>query len=457
MIDFILTSADISNFNSKKVELRRGSTVLTSGATIKSLETIRFYPTDSNYKIVSVIWRYQQYATWKDAVFTIQGDGDIAQYTTPNGTSQSFDAFIIVTEPRVIAPDYVITQNDLNILTNSQSVIKKNGSELVLGTELFWGDVLTIEALNNRVFREFSAGFKLNAAGTPTKQYFNFDEELGSGSLTLSYGIIANTMIEGVFSETFQKRPPLIKGHNNIYVLNDIELNAFTTGVFTRKEDDYTKYILGLINLPFLLNDDEILENERVILGDVLLTETGTLLATDAVRFNVGEIFVESPYKDFRAYKEVELILNLPFYGSVTIAPEYAINQTISIEYLISLYDGSCLILISSSLTGNVFNSIKCDLNLNIPFTLSNSAPARNKAENIELGGDNGNYQANIDLIQNKLELIANEFNYSIKERGILKGYVGYCSVDEINLNGDLLSEEKERIKDILQNGILIK
>ena len=355
-------------------------------------------------------------------------------------------------------PLFVITQADLDVFNNSSAELFIAGVKAVVGTPLHFDELIQVNALNGVVFRAQSVGLKTGYWG----YLFDLSENDTVATKTITKPLVVETEEFSFFCTTFQPRPPLVKGYNNVYKLTDAELKRITLARFEGgtldNPLDYGKYILGLISLPFALDESYLLESESIILGGEVFNATGTLLATDTIIYNLGSISVVGEYKDFRDYKNVETILHLPYAEKISIPPEYVINETIKITYTVNLYDGVTLITVSSSKVGeHTIVSDSTDLNIYIPFSSDGVIPERNKTSNIRLGGDNGIYKAFIEVLQNEFINTYNELDTYIKDFGTLADFKGFCTVENIKFTGIINQAESEMILSMLRNGVIIK
>lgn len=372
-------------------------------------------------------------------------------------TADLLSDLTVDTEAPPIPPLHIITQADLDVFNNSSAELFIGGVKAVVGTELYYGDLIRVNALNNAVFRAESVGLKT----TLTSYFFNLSENDTVATRIINESLFSET-VEYFFCTTYQPRPPLVKGYNNVYKLSDIELKEITLARFeggtAENPVDYGKYILGLISLPFPLDESYLLESEDIILGDAVFDATGTLLATDTIIYELGAITTVGEYQDFRDYKNVETILHLPYAEKISIPPEYVINETIKIRYTVNLYDGVTLITVTSSKVENhTVVSDSTDLNISIPFSIGEDIPERNKPSNIRLGGDNGIYKAFIEVLQNEFINTDNALDVYIKDFGTLADFTGFCTVENINFTGIINQTESEMILTMLRNGVVIK
>ena len=220
---------------------------------------------------------------------------------------------------------------------------------------------------------------------------------------------------------------------------------------------DYGKYILGLINLPFKIKHDMVVTTQNVRLGPLDTKIPANFLNSDTIRLPLGEIAVVGTKGNFLDYKDTVAMLHLPYCDSVAMDLEMVIGQTVSVEYLISLYDGTAVVNVTSSKTGDIVLTQNIDMNITIPFANINTYPSKNAADSVKLGGDNGIRTAFIELLRNDAVLESGFFTIPIVDENPLVGYTGFARVEEINLSSKATSYEKELIVNKLNAGVIIK
>ncbi len=251
----------------------------------------------------------------------------------------------------------------------------------------------------------------------------------------------------------------IVKGVNDVYLINPDFVRGIITDNFNRfdgnENTDFGKFILGLIELPFTINIDDIVKTQKVKLGELTTEYDGELLKSDVLKVDLGSIGITSNKGNFLDYKNKTIVLHLPYSEPVALEIEYVINEIISIEYLINLYDGVAIINISSSKIGGVIATRNVDLNVSIPFGDVTTRPQRNDPSNVELGGDNGVKTAYIEILENKAILENGFFTIPILDEDLLTNQSGYVEVENVQLITSATSREKENIISQLRNGVI--
>ena len=217
---------------------------------------------------------------------------------------------------------------------------------------------------------------------------------------------------------------------------------------------DYGQYILGLIDLPFAIDPNYILENENVILGNKQISVQTPKINSDIIRVDLGKIVVDGEFNNSLDYVGVTALLHLPRLSPINIGLEYVIGCEIGIKYYIDVYDGTATINISSSKVDDVIITQKVNMGFNVPYINEVSAGVENSS--ISVGGDNGVTRPFIELVKTELILPTGFYTIPVIDEGNLTGKTGYIEVDNINLNTTATAIERELIINTLKSGVII-
>ena len=252
-----------------------------------------------------------------------------------------------------------------------------------------------------------------------------------------------------------------VKGVNDVFKITQGVMRGIINSNFNifngQTNTDYGQYILGLIELPFKIPDELIFADDVDIkLAGHKTDFKGSLLKKDVIKIDMGSITTPKNKDNFLAYKNKTCILHLPYCDSVALENHYVIGETISIEYLISLYDGKAIINISSSKNNEVILTRNVDLNINIPFGSVTSKPNKNDPKNIELGGDNNVKNPHIEILSNDSILENGFFTIPIIDETLINECNGFVKVEEINLISNANYSEKEMIVNLLNRGVIV-
>lgn len=397
------------------------------------------------FKIISVT--YVDENGWHESL-TISSDGLTA-------TNNSFDDtpltdYNIETEAETVTPDYVLTESDLSSISDV-GVLAVNDEPAFAGMGVNAGDVLTVIANDGVIIESITGrdenGFEIEWTVTPD----------GSSA---SHAYWIDLSFENLVIDTRGIQPEAVKGVNDVYVLSPDDMRTIITENFKfydgTETTDYSKYLIGLIEIPFTIPDD-IVEGDKIIqFGEYSTGVTGQLLTTDTLTVDMGSATIVSDKGNFLDYANTTAVLFLPYCDPITLENEYVINETISIEYVINLYDGLTNINISSSKNNSVIASRNVDLRASIPFGNVDSYPSNNSPFNIGLSGFNGITTPYIELLRNDAILEAGFFTIPIVDETELINCSGFITVNEIDLKTTATTQEKERIISQLNKGVIL-
>lgn len=248
--------------------------------------------------------------------------------------------------------------------------------------------------------------------------------------------------------------------YNRVYLVDADIIEQFgTISAFITDGDgsavelfNNTDYVISLLNIPFKLPDEIVGAEEDITLGEVDTEISAPKVESDVVRVPVGEIEVVGLQGNSIDYLGTEYVLVLPYIAeTIPLSPEWVIDKTISIEYLIDSYTGG--------LTVNVFNGedypitfITSNIGRMIPFKTLLTAPTDTGPN---MGAFNDTFTAYIRVSRN--EVHEGEFSNLVSVEGAIGGQLGYVEVENIELDIPALTGEKEMIRQVLSGGVIIK
>ena len=342
-------------------------------------------------------------------------------------------------------------------------VLYINDNLALLGDPILYGDTLKITANDGYVFFDVPPDDETSVyVYNPTfykPWYFALSEDKKTATVVyesfLGYDDIT------LFANTKLDAPDLVKGVNDAWLLSPEQVSEVTQSTFETYDGDlkvdYTPFILGLIELPFKIDPALVLDKRNIYLGQYDTKIVANALFSDYVRLNLGSITVPSVNGNLLDYKNTIALLHLPYAKTVTLEVDYVIDQTISIDYLISFYDGTAVINISSTKSGGVIFTQNVNLRVTIPFGAATRYPKNNDPKNMMIGGDNGIKSPYIELLRSNAILEDGFFTVPIIDESLLVEQTGVIQVEECNLASNATSYEKSMILNSLKDGVIIK
>lgn len=267
---------------------------------------------------------------------------------------------------------------------------------------------------------------------------------------------------QNIFLITVRKLTSDVQGVNQVYELDNQGVSIisskqfeFFTGQTTLK---YGDYIIGLIKLPFTIPSDLITsENETVKIGNYDTGVTGKLINAEKLIVDLGSITTPLKFNNSLDFMNVACVLYLPFCEPINIDNDFVIGETVSIQYIVNLYNGEMVVNVSSSKNNEIVITKNIDLNIDVPFANVKNRPPKNDSRDIKLGVDNGLRNAHIVVMRNDAILPKGFFTIPITDEKPLQGETGFLKIDEIELNVNAHDNERENIISLLTNGVIVK
>lgn len=390
--------------------------------------------------------------------FTISEDGLTASWTArkaSNNVSWSYISASSKEAPQI----YTIKQKDVDVLSAKHVTMTINGKTAVVSSVMKAGDNLVMlpdsgwGIVSARIVDGLGSGVII----------FNVQDGGSKATATV------NDLMQFNYGATFdvtseQKTPEVRSSFNNIYLVTPETMAEINKKRFileasggenqTIEIKDYGQYILGLIDLPFAIDPNYILESENVILGNKQISVQTPKINSDIIRVDLGKIVVDGEFNNSLDYVGVTALLHLPRVSPINIGLEYVIGCEIGITYDIDVYDGTATINISSSKVDAVIITQKVNMGFNVPYINEVSTGIENSS--IRVGGDNGVTRPFIELVKTELILPTGFYTIPVIDEGNLTGKTGYIEVDNINLNTTATAIERELIINTLKSGVII-
>lgn len=253
-------------------------------------------------------------------------------------------------------------------------------------------------------------------------------------------------------------KPESISDFVDIYRMSTVELSDLSKARFRKDSTgntiDMGQFISNLYALPFSVPDDLITDRHNIVLGDYTTDVQADVIGTYYFRIDMGEVTIKEKYGNVYDYINTQCIIHLPYMNSVYVNPEYVINQTVRVEYLVDFYTGATTANVYSSFINDIIQSVKGNIYISVPFTQG--------IVNSVIGSISGIYNHNknnfvIEIVRNIPYDVVTPWGKPTKDYGRIGDYTGYIKVSDIQLNlSDATNEEKESIKTALSNGVFI-
>lgn len=243
----------------------------------------------------------------------------------------------------------------------------------------------------------------------------------------------------------------------NLYKTSATELTALSKVRFYQELNgmvDYGQFIYNVVSLPFNIPDDMLADVGTIMLGKMDSKVNSTLITGHILNVDIGNIKVDEKYHNVYDYLNTQCFLHLPYVDKMEIPIEYVINHTISIHYVIDLYNGNATVNVVSDFINNVCVSKTFEIGYKIPFI--------HKSENNVIGElktiiDNDIKTAFMEVVRNVPYDTTTPFGKPTIDYGRLSDYEGYIEVSNVLLNVGASNAEKTEIEMLLKQGVYIR
>lgn len=358
-------------------------------------------------------------------------------------------------------PRLTLNQDDYNKLTENKAVLKLNDIAMNVGDIAYDNDILTIETIGNYEFLE--------------APYFDIVKGLyhsGTYSFLLDSKTKANLHINGFnindiddrelkYISIFTNQKDESKGLNNLFKIDTDQMRILNVERFQPINieggtTDFGVNIIGLINLPFEVEADKLLEPENIIMGTLQTQVIAPKLKSDRYIYNFGEIEVNEGLNSLD-YENTKAVLYLPFTDPMILGLDMVLGFKIQVQYVIDLYSGQSDVNVLSSKNNAVFATKNVNLGIKIPHGGENGEQQFAENINIVMGGDNFIRKPFIEIHRNEAILSDGIFSNTVNDEKTLLGESGFLEIEQIKLETNATSEEKRLIVTALKNGVIIK
>ena len=267
-----------------------------------------------------------------------------------------------------------------------------------------------------------------------------------------------------------------VGGYNNIYLVDKETLKELSFELMRKKRDfvykspgslnydseivtDPHNFIINVIELPFQLKSTLVTGRQRIVMGFTKLNVSAPITFADKVSINMGTIRIKPKYNNAYDYKNTTALLHLPYVQPMQLDVNYAMDQVISIEYLVDVYTGHTTINLRSSFTGfEVFQSTETFIGTEIPFLSMKTGTLLDGTGEIRSRLNNNVNIPYVEVIRNIPYEMDSKYNRDTMETvDNLRDIKGRIYVHSMTLDSAANTSEKALIEAILSGGITIR
>ena len=445
---YTITISTFNNLKSKSITpYRNGVAIVASDIplTLQTTDTFKLVAAGGTFSSV----RFSDPIMEMDYYFTRSEGNTTATITPPAGGSLS-----LYYNGAFATPAFQFTSTDVSNWAAANFQMKLNDVLVVGAGTINIGDVITVVGINNYKF--IYAKFFDVISETYLVLTLAPDALTATGTMTIPYGSFEYSLEVAADVN--------VRGSNSVYVVADDDLSKITAARFVQPmggEDsssvDYGRFILGLIKLPFAVDASNIVGTEQVLLGPL---ETGVfagLMNVDRLTYSLGSIAVPGSEGNVLDFADTEAVLHLPYTNPVKLDIDYVIGQTVTVDLLINLYDGTADYNITSSKLGGVVVTEKVRLDIGVPFASPDTTPGSSSPTNIDFGVDNGVKTAYIEILRKDQVLPYGFFTAPVVVESTIGSQTGYVVVEDVNLKVPrATASEIAEIERLLGGGVIL-
>lgn len=459
MSDFNLEPYEILNLAENKASIPVLPVTVGENIVVVADAGFRFFEPWGGATSVYIVSQNPMTGGMEEQYFSLSEDGKTA---TLQWLGSGY-GLTVETEPAPI-DGWIYTQSDYNEMTNNNAVLTVQGLPVEVEGVIPWGSEVVAVADSGWKFyktpqydHENSIYFRGQVLATGGYEYLNFElsEDGANATATLVKPEAYGVMSWGI-SVLSEQATESVTGKNNVYLF-DVEklgeLNSVRFKTVSGEVVDYGQFILNVLELPFNIEPNLILDPEAVILGDYTTEINAPKVNRDVITLDLGSVEVPKTKNNLLDFANTVSVLNLPWIEPFTLENKYVIGETVAVKYEIEVYSGLSTVFVSSSKTGEIIVIKKVDLGLNIPYMGGRASGVQNF--NISLGGDNGLRTPFINILRNKAILENGFFTIPIIDETKLSEVQGFAKIEEVVLKSRATRSERNEIISILESGVV--
>ena len=259
--------------------------------------------------------------------------------------------------------------------------------------------------------------------------------------------------------KAIQKAPPTPTSPakwSSIYKVNNTIMSELSKVRFYQGTNliDYGNYIFNYYISPIKINDEMLSHDETsILLGKFDSNVKAHYLASYLLNVDLGEIVIPYQYNNVYDFLDTNCILHLPFFEPIEVSAEYVIGHSLFITYVLDLYSGLCTANIKSSFTNSIIKSVHTTIIQQLPFIQYSNNNIQSKINTTYV---NVFSKAFIEVIRKKPYYTNSTFGKETIEVTTLADKKGFIKVSDISLVSYATTDEKNKIKNLLSNGVII-
>lgn len=244
--------------------------------------------------------------------------------------------------------------------------------------------------------------------------------------------------------------------------LKDISLIRFRqpneTFIEIMGGDINRKHIIDLasyiISLKHFFIDIPATQEENVKIGFIQTDIATPVVPYDSLTLDLGNIEIKGKQENINDYSNTVVSVYLAFIGLVTLDSVLTVNKTINVRYEVNLYNGDCQVFLTNNDNIVVYMG-SCNISADIPYIYDYDRNVNNQLNFFS----SMNFMQDLEsyvLVRNKIP-VHSSLNLTLDNKETIIGNekgLNYFTDFQIEFIAD--KQEKEELKNIIENGIIL-
>lgn len=214
---------------------------------------------------------------------------------------------------------------------------------------------------------------------------------------------------------------------------------------------DLTNYI---ISLKHFFIDIPTTQEEYIKIGFMQTEINAPVVPYDSLTLDLGSIEITGKQDNLNDYSNTVVSVYLAFIGLVTLDSVLSVNKIINVRYEVNLYNGDCQVVLTNNDNIIVYMG-SCNISADIPYIYNSDRNVNNQLNFYS----SMNFMQDLEsyvLVRNKIP-INSSLNLVMDNKETIIGNeqgLNYFTDFQIEFIAD--KQEKEELKNIIENGIII-
>ena len=218
------------------------------------------------------------------------------------------------------------------------------------------------------------------------------------------------------------------------------------------------KYMIDLasyiISLKHFFIDVPATQEENVKIGFIQTEITTLVIPYDSLTLDLGSIEIVGKQGNLNDYSNTVVSVYLAFIGLVTLDSVLSVNKTINVRYEVNLYNGDCQVILTNNDNIIVYMGT-CNISADIPYIYDYDRKVNNQL-NFYSSMNFMNDLESYVLVRSKIPVNSSLNLVMDNKETIIGNEQGLNYFTDLKIEFIADKQEKEELKNIIENGIII-